>query len=195
MLLLVVIAAHAVHATQESDAVVRTVTAQAHGGQAVSVGSAGRIPRRLCSLQCRRRSHGRSGPRYSPKAPLSRGLSCFPGCRLTIDGASNKHQSAPSGICYFARAVTRLRGDATSWQHDDTIGKNLAGCSIGFLTLEEMWASMLGELTTTPAPSEIGRLGQLLKAAGLTAPATIAAPAGPAPGSEAGAAEEPENEP
>jgi hypothetical protein len=30
-----------------------------------------------------------------------------------------------------------------------------------------MWAEMLGELTTTPAASQIGRLAQLLKAAGL----------------------------
>lgn len=91
-------------------------------------------------------------------------------------------------------AVTRLRGDADSWQRDDTMSRNLAGCSIGFLTLEEMWASMLGELTTTPAPSEIGRLAQLLKAAGLTAPTTIATPAGPVPGSEAAVVEEAENE-
>lgn len=65
-------------------------------------------------------------------------------------------------------AVTRLRGDAAAWAADPTIGKNLPGCSVGFLTLEEMWTSMLAKLTTTPAPSEIGRLAQLLKAAGLT---------------------------
>lgn len=66
-------------------------------------------------------------------------------------------------------AVTRLRGDATAWADDPTIASNLPGCPVGFLTLEEMWASLLAELTTTPAPSEIGRLAQLLKAAGLTA--------------------------
>jgi hypothetical protein len=48
-----------------------------------------------------------------------------------------------------------------------------------------MWATMLAELTTTPASSEIGRLAQLLKAAGLTAPQVVAPPAGPAPGSAA----------
>lgn len=42
------------------------------------------------------------------------------------------------------------------------------GCSIGFLTLEEMWTSMQDQLTTTPAPSEIGRLAQLLRAAKLS---------------------------
>ena len=53
---------------------------------------------------------------------------------------------------------------------------------------------MLAELTTTPAPSEIGRLAQLLKAAGLTAAEVVAEPAGPAPGSEAAAEENAENE-
>jgi len=36
------------------------------------------------------------------------------------------------------------------------------------LTLEDMWTKMLGELTTTPASSEMGRLAQLLKAAVVT---------------------------
>ncbi len=52
---------------------------------------------------------------------------------------------------------------------------------------------MLDELTTTPAASEIGRLAQLLKAAGLTAPEVVAEPAGPAPGSEAAKRENAEN--
>lgn len=84
-------------------------------------------------------------------------------------------------------AVTRLKGDAETWGVDPTIAVNLAGCSIGFLTLQEMWATMLERLTTTPAPSEIGRLAQLLKAAGLTAEYEVAKPSVPAPGSEAAA--------
>jgi len=82
-------------------------------------------------------------------------------------------------------AVTRLQGDTGAWEKDPTIARNLGGCSVGFLPLEEMWATMLAELTTTPASSEIGRLAQLLKAAGLTAPEVVAPPAGPAPGSAA----------
>lgn len=70
-------------------------------------------------------------------------------------------------------AVTRLKGDGDTWATDPTISANLPGCSVGFLTLEEMWAKMLDELTTTPAASEIGRLAQLLKAAGLTAPRAV----------------------
>ncbi|MGH2660186.1 MAG: hypothetical protein ACRDHS_11110 [Actinomycetota bacterium] len=92
-------------------------------------------------------------------------------------------------------AVTRLSGDdadawADAWGEDETIKENLRGCSFGFLTLEEMWATMLGELTRTPAASEMGRLAQLLKAAGLTAPTVVAKPSPPAPGSAAAMAEE-----
>ena len=87
-------------------------------------------------------------------------------------------------------AVTRLKGDAVAWSEDATINANLPGCSVGFLTLEEMWATMLDGLTTTPAASEIGRLAQLLKAAGLTAPTVVAPPAAPAPGSDAAAEDE-----
>ena len=65
-------------------------------------------------------------------------------------------------------AVTKLRGDIDAWSSDPTIAQNLPGCSIGFLTLEEMWRDMLAGLGTTPAQSEIGRLAQLLKAADLT---------------------------
>ena len=82
-------------------------------------------------------------------------------------------------------AITRFQGDTGAWEKDPTISTNLGGCSVGFLALEEMWATMLAELTTTPASSEIGRLAQLLKAAGLTAPEIVAQPAGPAPGSAA----------
>ena len=91
-------------------------------------------------------------------------------------------------------AVTHLRGDTAAWSRDPTIATNLSGCTVGFLPLEEMWATMLAELTTTPAPSEIGRLAQLLKAAGLTAARVVAEPAGPAPGSQAAAQEDTENE-
>jgi hypothetical protein len=89
-------------------------------------------------------------------------------------------------------AVTRLKGDGNAWGRDRTIAANLSGCSVGFLPLAEMWPRLLAELTTTPAPSEIGRLAQLLKAAGLTAPQVVAEPSGPAPGSEAAALEEAE---
>ena len=90
-------------------------------------------------------------------------------------------------------AVTRLKGDVAAWDSDPTISANLSGCSVGFLTLQEMWGEMLERLTTTPAPSEIGRLAQLLKAAGLTAESVVAEPSGPTPGSDAAAVEDVES--
>jgi hypothetical protein len=92
--------------------------------------------------------------------------------------------------------VVHLTGDgnADAWASDPTIKANLHGLSFSFLTLRDMWATMLDEVTTTPAVSEIGRLAQLLKAAGLTAPSAAFPPSPPAPGSEAEIAEERENE-
>jgi hypothetical protein len=93
-------------------------------------------------------------------------------------------------------AVTRLQGDgdvhqwARTWSEDETIKANLDGCSFGFLTLEEMWGTLLAELKKTPASSEIGRLAQLLKAAGMTAPTMVVPPEAPTPGSDAALADE-----
>lgn len=64
-------------------------------------------------------------------------------------------------------AVTWLRGDEEAWGRDPTISANLPGCTVGFLTLEQMWNRLLVDLDTTPAASEVGRLAQLLKAADL----------------------------
>lgn len=70
--------------------------------------------------------------------------------------------------CFQYRiAVTWLRGDEDAWALDPTISANLSGCTVGFLTLEEMWGRLLIDLRTTPAASQIGRLAQLLKAADL----------------------------
>jgi|SRR5664280_127730 len=76
----------------------------------------------------------------------------------------------------YMLAVTRLKGDPTGWETDETIQRNLRGNPFRFLPLETMWSHVLEEVTTTPAASEIGRLAQILKAAGLTAPAPIAPP-------------------
>ena len=87
-------------------------------------------------------------------------------------------------------AVTQLRNDASAWSTDPTIAANLPGCTIGFLTLEEMWSDMLHELKRTPAASDIGRLAQILKAAGLTDAQRVAPPSGPVPGSDAALVDE-----
>lgn len=93
-------------------------------------------------------------------------------------------------------AVTRLVGDGnpSAWASDPTISSNMQGCPVEFLVLEDMWRTMLEELTKTPAASEMGRLVQLLKAAGLTAPSPVAPPSAPAPGSDAAILEEQETE-
>jgi hypothetical protein len=82
-------------------------------------------------------------------------------------------------------AVTRLKGDPEPWAQDPRIRESLAGATFDFLTLETMWGTMLRRLKETPASSDIGRLAQLLKAAGLTEPTPVTKPEGPEPGSEA----------
>ncbi len=73
----------------------------------------------------------------------------------------------------YCIAVTWLKGRlnaeeaADLWSSDPTIRENLNGCAFRFLTLEEMWSKVMAEATLRPAPSEIGRLAQLLKAARL----------------------------
>lgn len=71
---------------------------------------------------------------------------------------------------HYRIAVTRLVGDADAWATDPTIAANLPGCPFGFLTMETMWKKMLETTTERPAPSEIGRLAQLLKASGVAIP-------------------------
>lgn len=76
---------------------------------------------------------------------------------------------------HYSIAVTKLTGKvnaetaAKTWMDDPTIAQNLDGCTFSFLTLEDMWSDLQASLTTTPASSEIGRLAQLLKAAGVQA--------------------------
>ena len=89
----------------------------------------------------------------------------------------------------YCIAVTRLRGDTSGWTSDPTIRRCLGGNALEFLPLKRMWSSVLDQVTTTPASSEIGRLAQLLKAARLTDRKEVAPLAGPEPGSDAALAE------
>jgi hypothetical protein len=90
--------------------------------------------------------------------------------KLKWSEAFRKEIEQRTGAKTFAYkiAVTRLIGHGDEWSADETIAKNLPGCSVGFLEMEEMWTTILGKLTERPAPSELGRLAQLLKAAGVT---------------------------
>jgi hypothetical protein len=92
----------------------------------------------------------------------------------------------------YSIAVTDLRGDELAWRTELRIVANLPGCAVGFLPLAAIWSELLGELTTRPAASEIGRVTKLLKAAGLTATEPVAEPAGPSPGSDAAIVEQAE---
>ena len=96
----------------------------------------------------------------------------------------------------YVIAVTRLIGDrdVVAWKEDPIIQANIPGCTFDFLTMEDMWGTMLGRVGTEPAASEIGRLAQLLKASGLTDSRMVASPEAPVPGSDAAIAEELENE-
>ncbi len=85
----------------------------------------------------------------------------------------------------YGLAVTHVKGDTAAWSSDLTIAANLGGNPFQFLPLELMWSEVLASVTTTPASSELGRLAQLLKAAGLTAPKPLASLTGPAPGTAA----------
>ena len=68
----------------------------------------------------------------------------------------------------YSLAVTKLKGNGEAWNEEQRIRENLGGNPFSFLTLEAMWTENLETIGTTPQPSEIGRLAQLLKAAGVT---------------------------
>jgi hypothetical protein len=79
--------------------------------------------------------------------------------------ATIKELTGTSTFRYFI-AVTSLRGNGEAWRTEPTIRENLGGFGAEFLTLATMWREYLDAVGTTPQPSEIGRLAQLLKAAG-----------------------------
>ncbi|MGV8883978.1 MAG: hypothetical protein ACOH1T_00120 [Microbacteriaceae bacterium] len=76
---------------------------------------------------------------------------------------------------HYSIAVTRLNRKqspeqaADLWINDPIIASRLEDCEFSFLTMRDMWASLQESVTTTVSGSDIGRLAQLLKAAGVTA--------------------------
>ena len=108
-----------------------------------------------------------------PTAKLAMDLYQFLHCRpANLDVAYFENETGERDFTY-SLAVTKLTGpyDAEAakklWREDPTIARSLAGCEFSFLTMRGMWDELQETLTTTPAPSEIGRLAQLLKAAGV----------------------------
>ncbi len=140
----------------------------------------------LAALRSGRKSHGKDAWKSFRELWIPKWSEAFHATITNLTGEKT---------FVYQIAVTRLRGKATArtWSADPTIKANLRGCELRFLSLEEMWGTLLTELTTVPASSEIGRLAQLLKAAGLTDMKQVQQPVGPAPGSAAALAEEAEN--
>lgn len=73
----------------------------------------------------------------------------------------------------YVLAVTKMQGPldaeaaAQLWASNPRIAEALGGCPLKFLTLEAMWDDISIQATNTPEPSDIGRVLQLLRAAGL----------------------------
>lgn len=56
----------------------------------------------------------------------------------------------------YVTAVTRLRGDATTWEQHQLFRDNLRGNPIKILTLEEMLNELYVKTNTIMASSEVG---------------------------------------
>jgi hypothetical protein len=67
----------------------------------------------------------------------------------------------------YVTCVTRLRGSREKWEQQTAFTSALKGNPVRLLTLKEIVDFVREKTTATPAPSEIGRLVQLLKSAKL----------------------------
>ena len=66
----------------------------------------------------------------------------------------------------YVVAVTRLKGNVETWEQDVEFAMAMAGNPIRILTFRRMIETISPGLTTTVASTEVGRLLQLLRAAG-----------------------------
>ena len=66
----------------------------------------------------------------------------------------------------YITAVTKLIGSKTAWQEHAPFQENLHGNPIKILTLHEMLDTIYGKAKMAVAPSEVGRLLQVIKASG-----------------------------
>ena len=67
----------------------------------------------------------------------------------------------------YVLAVTRIRGDRAVWEHAPEFVDALRGNPVRVLDLSKMLQTISQALTTTMASTEVGRMLQLFKAAGL----------------------------
>jgi hypothetical protein len=64
-------------------------------------------------------------------------------------------------------AVAKLAGDKSVWENHQSFRDALAGNPATIITFREMVAEIQGELTTTLAATEVGRMLQMFQAAGI----------------------------
>jgi hypothetical protein len=67
----------------------------------------------------------------------------------------------------YVTAVTKLVGDAHSWEIHPRFCNAMRGNPIKLITLQEMLEEVNGRLSQTLAGTEIGRMLQLIRAAGI----------------------------
>jgi len=67
----------------------------------------------------------------------------------------------------YITAVTRVNGERSLWEENQTFRCALNGNPIKILDMHNLLALILPKLTTTPANTNIGRILQLIKAAGI----------------------------
>ncbi len=66
----------------------------------------------------------------------------------------------------YVTAVTKLIGSKSVWEENEEFRKHLNGNPIKILELQEMLSELYDKMKNTPASSEVGRLLQVIKAAG-----------------------------
>lgn len=71
------------------------------------------------------------------------------------------------GAFTYVTAITRLNGDAQLWEKHPPFCRAMAGNPIRLITLREMLEEVYGQLKTTLAGTELGRMLQLFRAAGI----------------------------
>jgi hypothetical protein len=67
----------------------------------------------------------------------------------------------------YVTAVPKLMGDAQVWVTHPPFCEAMAGNPIKLITLKEMLEEVYGQLKTTLAGAELGRMFQLFRAAGV----------------------------
>ena len=67
----------------------------------------------------------------------------------------------------YVTAVTRLIGERSVWEEHEPFRQAIGGNPVTIMTFREMVTEIQGQLTTTLAATEVGRMLQLFAAAGM----------------------------